>query len=369
MFLKYLWQRQIQAIKVLFSYERLYLFQIRFIVLQINKKTDDRMDNYMDKLKELRAEVGRVIVGQSSLVDGLLTAMLCGGHVLLVGRPGLGKTLAAKTLANCIGGTFSRLQFTPDMLPSDIVGYQSYIADEHRLEVKVGPVCANLVLADEINRAPAKVQSALLEAMQERQVTIAGETFLLPDPYMVIATRNPLEQQGTYPLPEAQKDRFLLEIQVDYPVRDEELGIMERMGSGDVLPAVQQCLTCEELLELRRQTDAVFIDSRIKEYILDIVMATRPGHAAELSPMQGDFQWCADKYVENGASPRASLGLLRASKAHALLDGRSNVIPEDVRQVAPSVLAHRLMMNFEAEACHLTAMDFVAQILDTLRTP
>ena len=326
------------------------------------------MSEQADKLKALKENISRVIVGQETLVDGLIVGLLCGGHVLLVGRPGLGKTLAAKTLANCIGGTFSRLQFTPDMLPSDIVGYQSYIAEERRLEVKVGPVSANLVLADEINRAPAKVQSALLEAMQERQVSIAGQTFALPKPFMVVATRNPLEQQGTYPLPEAQKDRFLMELSIDYPSREEEAAVMERMG-GETVPTVQPCLTCEEILELRRQAEAVHVDSRIKDYILDLVVATRPGQKEMLSPLQKNVQFIADELVEHGASPRASLGLLRAARAMALLNGRAFVIPDDVRAMAVPVLAHRLIMSFDAEAKRMTGRAFVGQLLDAVVSP
>ena len=324
--------------------------------------------NRQDRLKALKENVSRVIVGQEALVDGLIVGLLCGGHVLLVGRPGLGKTLAAKTLANCISGTFSRLQFTPDMLPSDIVGHQSYIAEEHRLEVQVGPISANLVLADEINRAPAKVQSALLEAMQERQVSIAGKTFELPDPFMVVATRNPLEQQGTYPLPEAQKDRFLMELSIDYPSREEESAVMERMG-GEAIPTVQPCMSCEDIMELRRQAETVHVDPRIKDYVLDLVVATRPGQSQMLSAMQKDVVHNADELVEHGASPRASIGLLRAAKAVALLNGRTFVIPDDVRAMAIPVLAHRLIMSFDAEAKHLTGAQFVSQLLDSIVSP
>ena len=318
-------------------------------------------------LERLGAELRRVVVGQEQLLDGLLVGLLGGGHVLLEGAPGLAKTLAARTLAGCVGGSFSRIQMTPDLLPSDLVGYQAYIASEQRLEVRLGPVAANLVLADEVNRAPAKVQSALLEAMQEQQVTVAGQTFALPQPYMVIATQNPLEQQGTYPLPEAQKDRFLLQLTVDYPRRADERLMLERLDES--VPQPRCVVSAEEVLELRRAATRVHVDGRVRDYALDLVVATRPGQESELSERQRGLSFRADEMLEHGASPRASLGLLRASRALALLRGRDFVLPEDVQAVAEPVLAHRLTLNVAAESRGVTAETVVRQVLEAVAVP
>lgn len=327
------------------------------------------MQAEQEKLEQLRNTLGTVLAGQTELIDGLLTGVLCGGHVLLEGRPGLAKTLAVKALARAMGGTFSRIQFTPDLLPSDIVGYTSYIVEEHRLDIQLGPLAANLVLADEINRAPAKVQSALLEAMQEKQVTIAGRTIALPSPYLVVATQNPLEQQGTYALPEAQKDRFLLEVRLDYPQREDELAVMSgRYGEG-CLEKVPCVLEPAEVLRLREQAAAVYVDERIRGYILDLVVATRPGQERQLSAAQQGLQGVVEELIEHGASPRASLGLLQAAKARALLEGRDYVVPEDVRRLGVSVLAHRIIPSYEAEARGETAVSIVEKLLSVVKAP
>lgn len=320
-------------------------------------------------LARLRAELGRVIAGQAELLDGLLLGLLGGGHVLLEGAPGLAKTLSAKTLAGSIGGSFSRIQMTPDLLPSDIVGYQAYVAAEQRLEVRLGPVSANLVLADEINRAPAKVQSALLEAMEERQVTVAGQTYRLPEPFMVMATQNPLEEQGTYPLPEAQKDRFMLKLKVGYPRRVDEWQMLERQeGAASGLEA-QRVLTLGEVQGLQALSRRVHVDERLRGYMLDLVVATRPGQASELSSSQQKLGFKAEAYVEHGASPRASLGLLGAARAHALLAGRDFVMPEDVQAVAVPVLAHRLTLNFAAESQGLTEDEVIRRLVEAAVVP
>ena len=294
-------------------------------------------------LERLGAELRRVVVGQEQLLDGLLVGLLGGGHVLLEGAPGLAKTLAARTLAGCVGGSFSRIQMTPDLLPSDLVGYQAYIASEQRLEVRLGPVAANLVLADEVNRAPAKVQSALLEAMQE--------------------------QQGTYPLPEAQKDRFLLQLTVDYPRRADERLMLERLDDPESVPQPRCVVSAEEVLELRRAATRVHVDGRVRDYALDLVVATRPGQESELSERQRGLSFRADEMLEHGASPRASLGLLRASRALALLRGRDFVLPEDVQAMAEPVLAHRLTLNVAAESRGVTAETVVRQVLEAVAVP
>ncbi|MCR5382425.1 MAG: MoxR family ATPase [Lentisphaeria bacterium] len=310
-----------------------------------------------EKLQQLRDELAKVLVGQPDMMDGLLCALLAGGHVLLEGLPGLGKTLAVKTLAQAIGGSFSRIQFTPDLLPGDITGVQTYRPETNQYEVRLGPLNANLVLADEINRAPAKVQSALLEAMQERQVSIGGKTMALPEPFFVVATQNPIEQSGTYPLPEAQKDRFLLCVRLKYPSREEEAAILDRMGESNPDLKVSEVVTLDDIRQWRMALDKIHVDERIKGYILDLTTATRPenGMAAEL--------------IDVGASPRASLGLLACSKARAALDNRDYVLPEDVRRCAVDVLAHRIMPSFEAEARKLKATDLIEDIVKQVKTP
>ncbi len=321
-------------------------------------------------VQPLRAEVGRVLVGQERLVDGLLMGMLTGGHVLVEGVPGLAKTLAIRTLAQAIGGAFSRLQFTPDLLPADLIGTTIYNPQDHTFSVKLGPVFANIVLADEINRAPAKVQSALLEAMQERQVTIGGKTHKLPAPFLVMATQNPLEQEGTYPLPEAQVDRFMFKVVITYPARQDERTIIERMAHPLTEISVSQVATLEQVMEARRWVDQVYMDPKVTEYILDIVFATRPKGQAQLSERQKDAKVAnIVSLVEYGASPRASLALVLAAKARAFLQSRAYVVPQDVKDVALDVLRHRVVPTYEAEAENLNSDDLVKRFLDELRTP
>jgi MoxR-like ATPase len=320
------------------------------------------------KLQALLAALQQTIIGQDELLVRLLTALLANGHVLIEGLPGLGKTLLVKHLAKCLGGTFSRLQFTPDLLPSDLIGATAYQPETHSFTTRLGPVNANLVLADEINRAPAKTQSALLEAMQERQVSLNGETLSLPKPFFVVATQNPLEQTGTYPLPEAQKDRFLFLLKVTYPDRQAERRLLlEQPETAPMSP--QPVLSCQELLDIQRLLPQIYADERILEYILDITAATRPEAASELSPRQAHCQFQASEVLDCGASPRASLGLLQAAKASALLQGRHFVLPEDVKATAPAILEHRLILNYRATAQGLTAANVISQILDDLQAP
>jgi len=321
-------------------------------------------------LGPLRAEVGRVLVGQEELVEGLLIGLLTGGHVLVEGVPGLAKTLAIRTLARTIGGSFARLQFTPDLLPADLTGTTIYNPGDHSFTVKRGPLFANIILADEINRAPAKVQSALLEAMQERQVTIGGETHRLPDPFLVMATQNPLEHEGTYPLPEAQVDRFLLKLLVRYPTRREEGAIVARMAHPHAPTAVQPAATLAQVEAASACLDRVYLDPKVHEYILDLVFATRPGCQEELSERQRDARLEGiTGLVQVGASPRASLALTLTAKAKAFLAGRAYVLPQDVKEMAPAVLRHRIIPTYEAEAENLTGDDLIRRLLDELRTP
>ena len=319
----------------------------------------------------LKAEMAVTLIGQETVVDAMLIGLLTGGHILLEGLPGLAKTLAVRTLANAVGGTFSRVQFTPDLLPSDIVGATVYLPEEHRFETRLGPIAANLVLADEVNRAPAKVQSALLEAMQEHQVTIGGQSFPLPQPFMVIATENPIEHTGTYPLPEAQKDRFMLHVRLQYPERDEEALLLERFGRTAELAARPPVVTLQQVMEARTELDAVHIEPCLKEYLLDIVIATRPGEAGKLSEAQQGKETkkaLAElaPLLETGASPRASLALLMASKAMALIRGRRFVLPDDVKAAARLALPHRIQLSFEADTQKLTANDLLEKILQNL---
>ncbi len=318
----------------------------------------------------LRAELHRVLVGQDALLDALLCGLLTGGHVLVEGVPGLAKTLAVRSLAAAIGGTFARVQFTPDLLPGDLVGSVIYNPDERTFAVRQGPIFANLLLADEINRAPAKVQSALLEAMQERQVTIGGETRRLPRPFLVMATQNPIEHAGTYPLPEAQLDRFLVRAVVGYPRRHEEREILARMGSP--FPGTEIRPVCDPETVLRAQTavDLVHVDPRIGEYILDVIVATRPGQEGELSENQDPHAVRAvNALIEYGASPRAALALSLVSRCLAILRGRAHVLPQDVKDAAAPVLGHRLIPSFEADSRGLRPGDLVAELLRVLRTP
>ena len=318
----------------------------------------------------LKAEIGKVLVGQEELVDCLLVGLVTNGHVLVEGVPGLAKTLAISTLSRAIGGTFSRLQFTPDLLPADLTGTTIYNPREHTFTVKEGPVFANLILADEINRAPAKVQSALLEAMQERQVTIGGETHPLPRPFLVMATQNPIEQEGTYPLPEAQVDRFMLKARIGYPSRADERQILQRMAHPDVRLDVDRVTTPDTIIEAHNWVDRIYLDEKIADYILDLVFATRPGHGKQLSERQRGADLAAfDGLIEYGGSPRSTLALTLAAKARAFLEGRAYVVPQDVKDVAPDVLRHRVIPTYEAEAESCTGDDIVRRLLDELRTP
>ncbi len=311
------------------------------------------------RLEEVLAEIGRVIVGQRPMLEGLLLGLVTQGHILLEGVPGLAKTMAVRTLAGVVDAGFQRIQFTPDLLPADIVGTTIYQRETGAFTVKHGPVFHNIVLADEINRAPAKVQSALLEAMQERQVTIGDRTFPLPDPFLVLATQNPIEQEGTYPLPEAQVDRFLLKLRIGYPSRDEERLVMERMGGGEP-PVVRPVIGTAELAGMRAAADRVFVDEKIKNYILDLVFATRD---------PGAFGLGLGPLISWGASPRATLALVRMSRARALLQGRAFVVPEDVKACGHDVLRHRILVTYEAEAERLTSDDIVTALFAGIEVP
>jgi MoxR-like ATPase len=305
-------------------------------------------------------EVGKVIVGQTYMVERILVGLLTGGHVLLEGVPGLAKTLTVRTLCDAIHAKFARIQFTPDLLPADLIGTVVYNQQKGEFTSKLGPVFANLVLADEINRAPAKVQSALLEAMQERQVTIGDRTYPLPDPFIVMATQNPIEQEGTYPLPEAQVDRFMLMVKVGYPTREEERKIMDRMTQPEATRA-DQVVTPGELLEARKVIKQVYVDEKVKEYIVDVVFATREPakHGLkELAPL-----------VEFGASPRASIALNLAARAHAFMRHRGYVTPEDVKAVGPDVLRHRLLLTYEADAEEVTSEQVVKRVFEVVEVP
>jgi MoxR-like ATPase len=312
------------------------------------------------KLATLRDEMARVLVGQRELVDGLLTGLLCEGHVLVEGLPGLAKTTAVRTLGACLQMSFSRIQFTPDLLPADVVGTMIYKPSDGTFVVKKGPVFANIVLADEINRAPAKVQSALLEAMQERQVTLGAQTFKLGEPFLVMATQNPIEQQGTYPLPEAQVDRFMLKLKVGYPKGNEELEILNRhMGLEVAEP--RAVFSAEDVKRMRLLVSEIYVDEKVKRYILNLVQCTRQPVEFKL-PKLKPLIFC-------GASPRATISLARAAMAHAFLEGRGFVTPQDVKSVAPDVLRHRVMISYEAEAEEFTSDDVVKQVLDHVDVP
>ena len=308
----------------------------------------------------LQLEMARVIVGQKHLLDRLLVALLTNGHVLLEGVPGLAKTLALKTLASGIAVRFKRLQFTPDMLPADIVGTMIYNPQDGAFRTKHGPIFSNLILADEINRAPAKVQSALLEAMQERQVTIGDETYPLPNPFLVLATQNPLEQEGTYPLPEAQIDRFMMKVIVTYPNRSEERAILDAMATSESLPSVRPVVSAQQILSARHVVNTLYVDDKIRNYIVDLVLATRPPIAKSLN---------LDGFIQTGASPRATINLTLAARAIAFLNGRHYVTPQDVKSIAMDVLRHRVSVTYEAEAENVSSEDVIQKILDALPVP
>ncbi|MBN2343541.1 MAG: MoxR family ATPase [Deltaproteobacteria bacterium] len=309
---------------------------------------------------EIVHEVQKAIVGQEEMVERVLIGILTGGHVLLEGVPGLAKTLTVNSLCKAISAKFQRVQFTPDLLPADLVGTVIYNQRTGEFSAKKGPVFANFVLADEINRAPAKVQSALLEAMQEKQVTIGEETFPLPSPFIVMATQNPIEQEGTYALPEAQVDRFMLKIRVGYPTRDQEREIMDRMALGTV-PEVKPVVTPERILDARKVVSEIYIDNKIKDYIIDIVFASREPDKYGLSELS--------RFIEYGASPRASIALNQAAKAHAFMRHRGYVTPEDIKSIGPDVLRHRIAVTYEAEAEEFSSEDVVRKIFDTVEVP
>jgi MoxR-like ATPase len=311
-------------------------------------------------IRPLQQEMARVIVGQKHLLDRLLVALLTNGHVLLEGVPGLAKTLALKTLASCIALNFKRLQFTPDMLPADIVGTMIYNPQDGAFRTKHGPIFSNLILADEINRAPAKVQSALLEAMQERQVTIGDETYPLPTPFLVLATQNPLEQEGTYPLPEAQIDRFMMKVIVTYPNRTDERAILDAMATTEAMLVPRAVVSAAQILEARHVVNTLYVDDKIRDYIVDLVLATRPPIAASLN---------LNGYIQNGASPRATIALTLGARAMAFLSGRHFVVPQDVKSIALDVLRHRVSVTYEAEAENISSENVVEKILDALPVP
>jgi MoxR-like ATPase len=308
----------------------------------------------------LRAEIGKVIVGQQYLVERLLVGLLANGHVLLEGVPGLAKTLSVRTLASAIQADFARIQFTPDLLPADILGTLIYNPRDGEFLTKKGPIFANIVLADEINRAPAKVQSALLEAMQERQVTIGEHTFKLPEPFLVLATENPIDQEGTYTLPEAQIDRFMLKLKIGYPSRQEERQILDAMATTRPNMEVNQVLHPKDILAAREVIDQLYVDDKVKDYIVDIVMATR-------TPSK--YKIPLDQYVRFGGSPRATIALTLAAKAWAFLQGRGYVTPQDIKTIGQDVLRHRVIVTYEAEAEDLTSEDVIKRIFDTLPVP
>lgn len=318
----------------------------------------------------LRQEISRVLIGQSHLVDRMLVCLLTGNHLLVEGLPGLAKTLAVNTLAQAMTARFGRIQFTPDLLPADVIGTHIYNPGTQEFTAKEGPVFTNLLLADEINRAPAKVQSALLEAMQEKQVTLGGETRQLPSPFLVMATQNPLDQEGTYPLPEAQMDRFMMKVIVDYPARDEEKEVLRRMSSTTTIPEASPVTDLNAIIAARDLINEVNVDPKIEDYILDIVFATRAEGRSQLSERQSGLDLSGfDPLITAGASPRASIQLIRGVRTLAFLDGRSYALPEDVKAIAPDILRHRLIPSYEAQAENMDADALITQLLDTLRTP
>ena len=325
--------------------------------IQVINERVGRESAFVDRLL---AEVGKVIVGQQDMIERLLIGLLCNGHVLLEGVPGLAKTLAVNSLARAIQASFKRVQFTPDLLPADLIGTMVYHRETGEFVAQKGPIFAQLVLADEVNRAPSKVQSAMLEAMQERQVTIGNETFAMPDPFLVLATQNPIEQEGTYPLPEAQVDRFMLKVRVTYPNKQEERAIVDRM-SRDTTPQIETVITTDDLIRARSVTDEIYVDDKIKDYIVDLVLATRDPEAYGLGDLRA--------LIEFGGSPRASIALTRAAKAHAFLRHRGYVTPEDVKAIGMDVLRHRVLVTYEAEAEEIDSEEIARQIFDHVEVP
>lgn len=324
------------------------------------REMNTRVENEALFVNDLLSEINKVMVGQEKLVERVLIALLADGHILLEGVPGLAKTLLVKTTAEAISADFSRIQFTPDLLPADLVGTQIYNPKTGEFSIHQGPLFANIVLADEINRAPAKVQSALLEAMQERQITIGDTTYKMDDLFLVLATQNPIEQEGTYPLPEAQVDRFMLKVNVDYPTRDEERVIIDRM-TGATGPTVSPIISPTEILRARETIKQIYVDNKIKDYVLDLVLTTRNPGSNRLADL--------NNLIDFGASPRASIALIQAARAHAFLKGRGFVTPDDIKQIAPDVLRHRVITTYEAEAENITSDHIVQRILDYTQVP
>ena len=324
------------------------------------KQVADQVQQLRPRLDPLYREIEKVLIGQRLLVDRLLVGLLTAGHVLLEGVPGLAKTLAVRTLAAGLRLSFGRIQFTPDLLPADVIGTQIYNPRSGDFSIKKGPIFANIVLADEINRAPAKVQSALLEAMQEKQVTLGDHTYPLQQPFLVLATQNPIEQEGTYPLPEAQVDRFMLKLKVTYPSKEEEFAILNRMSAVEPDLYVSPVLDAKDVLELRAGLDQIYVDDKIKRYIVDVVHATR---------RPAEFGLDLAAYIQFGASPRATIFLTRAAKAVAFLDGRGYVTPQDVKTIGYDVLRHRVSLTYEAEAEEITSEKLLQRIFDTLKVP
>jgi MoxR-like ATPase len=312
------------------------------------------------KFKAVKDEIGKVIVGQTDMVDRLLLALLADGHILLEGLPGLAKTLAATTLAKVVRCEYKRIQFTPDLLPADLIGTQIYNPHDNAFSINKGPIFTNILIADEINRAPAKVQSALLEVMQERQVTIGGQTFSMGKPYLVLATQNPIEQEGTYPLPEAQTDRFMMKVKIGYPSRDEENAILKRMGTLDKKPEANPILSTEDIIDGRRLVNQIYTDDKIMDYILNIIFATR-------EPKK--FGVDLDGMLLFGASPRASLAMKICAQAHAFIMGRAYVTPYDIKQIVNDILRHRLRRTYEAEAQDLSPDDIIDKVMNHLPIP
>ena len=325
---------------------------IREITLKIERESEIA--------ERILAETSKVLYGQRYMMERLLIALFSGGHILLEGVPGLAKTLAVKTLAATIRAKYQRIQFTPDLLPADLVGTLVYNQKDGNFTTRKGPIFANFVLADEINRAPAKVQSALLEAMQERQVTISEQTYPLPEPFLVLATQNPIEQEGTYPLPEAQVDRFMLKIRIDYPRREEEVRIMRAYATSEI-PAVNAVVVPEEILRIQQLIETIYVDPKIENYVLDLVFASRQPESFKLSELKPLIQY--------GASPRASIYLIKAARAHAFLRRRGYVVPEDIRAIGMDVLRHRITVSYEAEAEEVTSEDVITKMFNTIEVP
>jgi len=323
------------------------------------QELNQKAERYSEKIKKVHSEINKVIVGQEKIVEKLLIALISNGHVLIEGVPGLAKTLMIKTLSECLDCSFVRLQFTPDLLPADITGTKIYNHKDLSFKTVKGPIFTNFILADEINRAPPKVQSALLEAMQEKQVSIQGDTNILPKPFMVLATQNPIESEGTYKLPEAQVDRFMFKILIDYPKKEHEVEIMHRFTEG-ISIKVSKILNAKQIIEMQEFNQRVYADKKIKEYVAEIVDATRHPEKYGLD---------INGHIEYGASPRASLWLILAAKAHAMMNGRGYVKPEDVKAIAYDVLRHRILLTYEAEAEQRTSDEIITRILEKIRVP